>query len=102
MKQFIKNNQTFICDYCNKVVPQHPTSSRDHCCFCLYSKHVDINPGDRQNGCKGLLMPVGIRTANGKTQIAYNCTKCSERVFNITAEDDSKTALQELYSKVWN
>lgn len=82
-------------------MPTHLTSSRDHCCFCLYSKHVDINPGDRQNGCKGLLRPIGIKTANGKTQIAYDCLRCSGRVFNIVAEDDSPEELKNLYSKVW-
>jgi len=101
LKRFTKNNESFICEHCGKTVPFHLTSSRDHCCFCLYSKHVDINPGDRQNGCKGLLEPIGIKTANGKTQIAYNCQKCLGRVFNIVADDDSKDVLNQLYSKVW-
>lgn len=102
MKQFTKNNENFICENCGKEVPEHPTSSRDHCCFCLFSKHVDINPGDRLNTCRALLKPIGIKTSNGKTQIVYTCTKCSARVFNIISSDDSPDELRQLYSKVWS
>ncbi len=101
MKKFQKNNQSFTCEFCGKLVPLHPKSSRDHCCFCLYSKHVDINPGDRLNGCKGLLKPIGIRSVNSKTQIVYQCSKCLTKVFNIVAEDDNKELLNELFTKVW-
>lgn len=100
-KKFAKNNQSFVCDNCGKEVPAHLTSSRDHCCFCLWGKHVDINPGDRKNGCKGMLKPIGIRTTGGKSQIVYDCAKCQGRIFNIIAEDDNKESITELYSKIW-
>lgn len=101
MKKFIKNNETFVCDNCGGTVPLHATSSRDHCCFCLFGKHVDINPGDRLNECKALLKPIGIKSASGKTQIAYDCVKCNQRVLNIVADDDNSKVLSDLYSKVW-
>jgi len=101
LKKFIKNNESFTCENCARIVPQHSTTSRDHCCYCLYSKHVDINPGDRLNSCKGLLIPIGVKSANRKSQIAYDCLKCLERVFNIISEDDNKDELKVLYSKVW-
>jgi len=34
-------------------------TARDHCPYCLYSKHLDIFPGDRKNECKGLMKPIG-------------------------------------------
>lgn len=100
-KKFTKNNESFICDNCGKEVPTHLTSSRDHCCFCLWGKHVDIFPGDRKNGCKGMLKPIGIKTTSGKNQIAYDCIKCGERIFNIIAEDDNKDEVTNLYSLIW-
>ena len=65
MKKFNELDEGFICENCNKEVSPLRYSSRDHCPFCLYSKHVDINPGDRNNTCKGLLKPIGIEKYNG-------------------------------------
>ena len=55
MKLFSKNDDSFTCEHCKKEVKPLNYTSRDHCPYCLYSKHVDINPGDRSNECKGLL-----------------------------------------------
>lgn len=80
---------------------QHKTSSRDHCNKCLYGQHIDINPGDRLNDCKGELLPVGIRKNKGREQIVYDCEKCGERVYCITAQDDNKDLLIELSTRTW-
>ena len=42
-------NEDFICENCGKDVEKSSYTARDHCPYCLYSKHVDINPGDRKN-----------------------------------------------------
>ena len=42
MKLFTENDNEFICEKCNKKVDKLLYSSRDHCPYCLYSKHVDI------------------------------------------------------------
>ena len=47
MKLFSKKDESFVCENCKKEVEVLNYTSRDHCPFCLYSKHVDINPGDR-------------------------------------------------------
>ena len=60
MKVFNELDEGFICENCGKNVNKLVYSSRDHCPYCLYSKHVDINPGDRANKCEGLLKPIGI------------------------------------------
>ena len=51
MKRFNELDEGFICENCGKEVTPAGYTSRDHCPYCLYSKHVDINPGDRQNTC---------------------------------------------------
>jgi DNA-directed RNA polymerase subunit RPC12/RpoP len=86
--RFVKNNRGFKCLVCGAAVPAHPTSSRDHCPACLYSVHVDINPGDRENPCRGLLEPVGFEIKRGKKRILYKCTSCRAQIVNEVAPDD--------------
>ncbi len=96
MKTFYKSDENFICDYCNKEVPKLNYTSRDHCPYCLYSKHVDINPGDRKNTCKGLLKPIGIEKFKDTYKIVYKCEKCGMVHKNIIANDDNMDLIIEL------
>lgn len=88
LKKFITNDKSFKCEHCNKLVDKLNYSSRDHCPFCLYSKHVDINPGDRLNECQGLLIPIDIEKYKNTYKIIYSCEKCGEKHKNIIANDD--------------
>lgn len=76
-------------------MPKHPSSSRDHCNKCLYGLHVDINPGDRANKCRGILKPISLEIANGKQKIVYKCQKCFKEVKCIKAPDDEILVLFE-------
>ena len=89
-------DEEFICEYCNKKVDKLNYTARDHCPYCLYSKHVDINPGDRSNECKGLLKPVGIEKFKDTYKIIYKCMKCGEMHRNITASDDNFNLIIDL------
>ena len=88
MKKFNMLDETFICENCKKEVPKLNYTARDHCPYCLYSKHVDINPGDRQNTCKGLLKPISIEKHKNTYKIIYKCLKCNQIHKNIIAKDD--------------
>ena len=88
MKKFIVKDEEFICENCNKKVNKLGYTSRDHCPYCLYSKHVDINPGDRLNECKGLLIPYQIEKFKNTYKIIYKCNKCNIIHKNIMASDD--------------
>ena len=89
MKRFNELDEGFICENCKKEVKPLGYTSRDHCPYCLYSKHVDINPGDRSNDCKGLLKPIGIEKFKDTYKILYKCEKCQKEHKNIMAKDDS-------------
>ena len=89
MKNFTMKNETFICENCNKLVNKSDYTARDHCPYCLYSKHVDINPGDRLNECKGLLVPIGIEKFKNTYKIIYKCEKCKKIHKNIMHDDDN-------------
>ena len=96
MKRFNELDEGFICEHCGKEVNPLGYTSRDHCPYCLYSKHVDINPGDRANTCKGLLKPVYIEKFKDTYKIIYECEKCHETHKNIMANDDNYDLIIEL------
>lgn len=100
-KVFTQNNQSFTCISCGKYVEKHPSSSRDHCTHCLTGLHVDINPGDRLNTCRGILKPVGLKVSSSKSQIVYSCEKCLNQIFCIVAPDDNNDRIVELSKLIW-
>lgn len=89
MKKFLMRDENFICENCGKEVSKLNYTARDHCPYCLYSKHVDINPGDRLNTCKGLLIPIGIEKFRDTYKIIYKCDKCQKLHKNVMAIDDN-------------
>ena len=96
MKVFNELDESFICENCGKKVDKLKYSSRDHCPYCLYSKHVDINPGDRANICKGLLKPIGIEKYKDTFKLLYKCEKCGKHHKNIMAKDDDMDKIIEI------
>ena len=96
MKKFNMINESFVCENCLKKVPISDYTARDHCPYCLYSKHVDIMPGDRLNNCHGLLKPIGLEKFKQSFKIIYKCNKCGELHKNIVANDDNGDLIIEL------
>lgn len=88
MKKFKMLDEEFVCENCGFVVNKLNYTARDHCPKCLWSKHVDINPGDRMNECMGLMRPIGIVKFKNTYKIVYKCTKCQQIHKNIQAIDD--------------
>lgn len=88
MKKFNMIDEEFICENCHKKIEKLDYTARDHCNYCLYSKHLDINPGDRSNPCQGMLKPIGIEKYKNTYKIIYKCLKCGELHKNIMASDD--------------
>lgn len=96
-KRFTKNDSGFICANCGEKTPPLSYSSRDHCRRCLCSLHVDVNPGDRANGCGGLLTPQRTEPDPRKGFIIYyKCSKCGARVRCRSASDDDTDLLIKL------
>lgn len=95
MKTFTSLDEGFVCKVCGTTVPPLKYSSRDHCTNCLCSLHVDNNPGDRENDCHGVLVPVEVKLNSKKGYvIGYKCSKCGQRHNNKAAADDNfKTLL---------
>jgi hypothetical protein len=51
--RFTHINESFACAACGRQVSPRTSGCRNHCPFCLVSRHVDIHPGDRANQCQG-------------------------------------------------
>ena len=96
MKKFTMKDENFICEYCGKSVEKLNYTARDHCPYCLYSKHVDIMPGDRKNECMGLLKPIKLEKFKNTYKIIYQCEKCKAFHKNIIANDDDMDIIIEL------
>lgn len=90
--KFIARNDSFTCENCHKQVApiKYGGSYRNHCPFCLWSKHVDTDvPGDRGNDCLGMMEPVAAFTRRtGEYVLVHRCTECGFERFNRIAGDD--------------
>lgn len=85
-------NAAFACERCGiDVHPLCTGSYRNHCPSCLYSKHVDIRPGDRAATCGGLMAPIGVDFRSGKGfMLIHRCMSCGYRRLNRVATDDPR------------
>ena len=87
-KRFTKNDNAFVCAHCGREVRPLGYTSRNHCPFCLWSLHVDVNPGDRANTCGAPMEPIRVETSPKKGYvILHRCTKCGEIKRNRTCHE---------------
>lgn len=94
MKQFSRTCEDFVCEHCGTEV--HGNGYTNHCPHCLYSKHVDVNPGDRAADCGGLMEPVGLELKEGKYILIQRCVKCGFTRRNKVVDADDFNAVLEL------
>ena len=89
----------FVCEHCQRVVPGGApgTEHRNHCPWCLWSRHVDLQIGDRRSGCRGTMEPIAITVRrDGEWALVHRCTKCGMMRVNRIAGDDSELLLVSL------
>lgn len=91
---FIKNKEDFKCENCSFFVTG--SGYTNHCPKCLWSKHVDIHPGDRLESCCGMMKPVGSENKDGEEDIIHQCIKCGKTKKNRLSKDDNYDTLIEL------
>ena len=94
MKQFSRHKEDFVCSHCGaKVVGNGYTN---HCPHCLWSKHVDIMPGDRAESCQGMMKPIDIKPTRDGYIITHKCEKCGATRNNKSSADDNFETLLKL------
>lgn len=91
MNTFQKKVEDFRCGHCDfSVVGDGYTN---HCPHCLYSKHVDVFPGDRLEQCGGLMEPIAHEKEHGRESIVQRCLRCGMVRKNKVQEKDDFEAL---------
>jgi len=71
---FRRTKEDFICENCREYVVGDGYTN--HCPLCLWSRHVDINPGDRASECGALMRPISIEKKGDEYVILHRCVKC--------------------------
>jgi len=104
-------NSGFQCRQCGSFVNSEPfisgVQNRNHCSYCLWSKHVDLYiAGDRLAACKGKMQPVGLTLKktrkkygmdSGELMLVHRCVECGRLSINRIAADDLPEALFEVF-----
>jgi len=98
-KQFQRRIENFACENCKAAVTGDGYTN--HCPACLYSKDVDINPGDRAADCGGLMKPVSIEVKNDGYIILHVCEKCGKERKNKSAANDSFDMILKISGALW-
>jgi len=84
---FIRKIENFTCGHCGTKVKGNGYTN--HCPNCLWSKHVDVNPGDRSHDCGGMMKPVAVEIKSGEYILTHKCEKCGKQKRNkISTADD--------------
>ncbi len=96
-KKFIRKKEDFVCENCKKEVKGNGYTN--HCPFCLFSKHVDVNPGDRLSDCKGMMEPISSEVKKGENYIIFQCILCGHIKKNKLAENDDFEKFLEISKK---
>jgi hypothetical protein len=99
----------FKCGHCRVYISAElllsGVNNRNHCPYCLWSKHLDLyQAGDRLAACKSLMRPVGLALkctrkkygtqAAGELMLVHLCIDCGKVSLNRFAADDD-------VDKVW-
>jgi len=98
IKRFSRTTEDFKCEHCGFKVKG--SGYTDHCPQCLYSKHVDINPGDRQAKCLGLMEPINVEIKGDRQVICYKCIKCGHEHRVKADENDNYDEIFKTVNKI--
>ncbi len=93
---------SFVCKACGRTVfPEGAgTRHRNHCPYCLSSKHLDVEPGDRAADCGGTMEPIAVWVRNGgEWAIIHRCKICGALSPNRIAADDNPLKLMSVAMK---
>jgi len=112
-----KEKEDFQCSHCARLVLFSEfigTEHRNHCPFCLWSKHLDLEKaGDRKSKCQADMEPIGLtfkkegvdrsgKPKRGELMLIHQCSQCGKISINRIAGDDEAKAILNLFEKSKN
>jgi hypothetical protein len=95
--QFTRVREGFTCLNCGLEV--RGNGYTNHCPRCLWSRHVDINPGDRLADCGGAMRPLAALREPDRIVIVHQCVACQFMRRNKASEADDQTAILGLFGR---
>ena len=95
---FKKTQEDFICEKCGHQVKG--SGYTNHCPECLYSKHVDVTPGDRASECHGLMEPIDIYKKGKDWIVIHECQRCGYTSKNRILHEDNFDKVIELEKQI--
>ena len=87
------------------------TEHRNHCSFCLWSRHIDLKkPGDRKSKCQAGMKPIGLtfkhegvdkygRLRKGELMLIHECVNCGKICLNRIAGVDNTEAILKIFEE---
>jgi len=91
---FTRTVEDFVCLRCGTRV--QGDGYTNHCPHCLWSLHVDDDPGDRACECRGLMEPVGLECKGESYVLTHRCRECGATKRNRVSPADEREALYRL------
>jgi hypothetical protein len=89
---FTRRKEDFVCEHCGAEV--RGDGYTNHCPKCLWSKHVDRDPGDRAEECCGAMEPIALEGSTPAYRVVHRCRKCGAlRRVDVSAEDDAEALI---------
>lgn len=104
----------FICNNCEEQIFFSEfigTLNRNHCPYCLWSKHLDLEKaGDRKSNCKMGMKPIGLtfkqkrvdkygKIRQGELMLIHKCVKCGKISINRLAGDDNSEIIMKIFEE---
>ena len=90
---FKRKIEDFVCGNCGYEIKGDGYTN--HCPKCLWSKHVDVNPGDRSSDCGGIMKPSKLEMKRGENILTHRCVKCGyEKRNKMSPEDNFEETLK--------
>jgi hypothetical protein len=93
-RRFTRRVEDFVCARCGRLV--EGDGYTNHCPGCLWSKHVDVRPGDRAASCEGLMEPVAVVLTASRREVLHRCTACGLIRRNRLGDFDDDELVREL------
>ncbi|MEM7221667.1 MAG: RNHCP domain-containing protein [Pseudomonadota bacterium] len=92
-KRFQRKVEAFTCCHCGQAV--RGDGYTNHCPSCLWSRHVDVMPGDRAAECGGEMAPVAVEKKGSGYVLTHRCVDCGHSKRNkADAKDSMETMLK--------
>ncbi len=96
-KKFKMVREDFTCEKCGTEVKGNGYTN--HCPLCLWSKHVDNNPGDRASECQGMMAPIRVEMEKQEYILTNECEKCGHAKRNKMSDDDNFDVVTQIANR---